>query len=72
MYGGLLAYNYKSNLLTDVVRRLIIYGALLLSLSLSKIGYGSDTLIKYYTYSLLSFLSPIVALFHYRRQYTIS
>lgn len=38
MYGGLLAYNYKTQFAKDIVRRVIVYGTLLYTFKLAKSG----------------------------------
>lgn len=72
MYGGLLAYNYKTNFLTDILRRAIIYGTIFLTFWLAKTGAESDTLTKLLFYNILSFVNVILALVHFKSQYMIS
>ena len=72
MYGGLLAYNYKTQFLKDIFRRVVVYGTIFLTFWLAKTGAESDTLTKKPIYNILSFVNVILAMIHFKRQYMIS
>jgi hypothetical protein len=72
MYGGLLAYNYQTNFIIDIARRVIVYGTIFLTFYLAKTGAESDTLTKIPLYNAMSIVVVIMALIHFKRQYMIS